>query len=320
MLEVRGLTRSPTYTMPLSNCARARSSALAGLVGSGRTELLRAIYGLDPAQSGEVRVAGRRLPPGRPDLAIRAGLGFAPEERKSEGLWLDWSMIRNTSIADLSRFRRGPFTDRASERREATRHLRSLNTQPDAPERPARLFSGATSRRRFWPAGCCAPVGAVTGRTDSRCRRWRTVGDLSGDRRVGRQRDRDRDGFQRLADYSGSATAYWCCVRATSSTSSMARRAPRRILAVGRTGSSHGEGRVRNGCRYPDDRYQGPLTAGSCPGAGAASGDYRFDHYRSHHQTRHLPDQRQPAQRTHPGQHHRHHRHRHDFRDRAWRH
>ena len=42
-------------------------------------------------------------------------------------------MIRNTSIADLSRFRRGPFTDRASERREATRHLQSLNTQPDAP-------------------------------------------------------------------------------------------------------------------------------------------------------------------------------------------
>ena len=42
---------------------------LAGLVGSGRTELVRAVYGLDPAQAGEVKVAGRRLPPGRPDLA-----------------------------------------------------------------------------------------------------------------------------------------------------------------------------------------------------------------------------------------------------------
>ena len=83
------------------NCEKERFSASAVLSASGRTELLRTIYGLDPAQSGEVRVAGRRLPPARPDLAIRAGLGFAPEERKSEGLWLDWSLIRNTTIADL---------------------------------------------------------------------------------------------------------------------------------------------------------------------------------------------------------------------------
>jgi ribose transport system ATP-binding protein len=56
-------------------------------------------------------------------------------------------MVRNTSIADLSRFRRGPFTDLASERRDATRHLRSLNTQPDAPERAARLFSGGNQQK-----------------------------------------------------------------------------------------------------------------------------------------------------------------------------
>jgi ribose transport system ATP-binding protein len=62
-------------------------------------------------------------------------------------LWLDWSLIRNTTIADLSRFRRGPFTDRASERREASRHLRSLNTRPDAPERPARQFSGGNQQK-----------------------------------------------------------------------------------------------------------------------------------------------------------------------------
>ena len=147
VLEVRGLTRTPDVYDASFTLREGEILGLAGLVGSGRTELLRLIYGLDPPQSGEVEVGGRRLPPGRPDLAIRAGLGFAPEERKSEGLWLDWSMIRNTSIADLSRFRRGPFTDRASERREATRHLQSLNTQPDAPERPARLFSGGNQQK-----------------------------------------------------------------------------------------------------------------------------------------------------------------------------
>ena len=147
VLEVRGLTRTPDVYDASFTLREGEILGLAGLVGSGRTELVRAVYGLDPAQAGEVKVAGRRLPPGRPDLAIRAGLGFAPEERKSEGLWLDWSMIRNTSIADLSRFRRGPFTDRTGERREAVRHLRSLNTQPDAPERPARQFSGGNQQK-----------------------------------------------------------------------------------------------------------------------------------------------------------------------------
>jgi ribose transport system ATP-binding protein len=147
VLEVRGLSRPPDVNDASFDLQEGEILGLGGLVGSGRTELLRAVYGLDPAQSGEVRVEGRRLPPGRPDLAIKAGLGFAPEERKSEGLWLDWSMIRNTSIADLSRFRRGPFTDRASERREASLHLRSLNTQPDAPERLARQFSGGNQQK-----------------------------------------------------------------------------------------------------------------------------------------------------------------------------
>jgi ribose transport system ATP-binding protein len=147
VLEVRGLNRPPDVHDASFDLHEGEILGLAGLVGSGRTELLRAVYGLDPPQSGKVRIAGQRLPPGRPDLAIKAGLGFAPEERKSEGLWLDWSMIRNTSIADLGRFRRGPFTDRAGERREAVRHLRSLNTQPDTPERPARLFSGGNQQK-----------------------------------------------------------------------------------------------------------------------------------------------------------------------------
>jgi ribose transport system ATP-binding protein len=147
VLQVRGLTRAPDVYDASFDLREGEILGLAGLVGSGRTELLRLIYGLDPAQSGEVEVGGRRLPPGRPDLAIRAGLGFTPEERKSQGLWLDWSMVRNTSIADLARFRRGPLTDRASERQEATRHLRSLNTRPDAPERPAREFSGGNQQK-----------------------------------------------------------------------------------------------------------------------------------------------------------------------------
>ncbi len=197
VLDVRGLTRAPDVFDASFTLREGEILGLAGLVGSGRTELLRLIYGLDPAQSGEVEVGGRRLPPGRPDLAIRAGLGFAPEERKSEGLWLDWSLIRNTSIADLSRFRRGPFTDRA---RRATRS-HPPSTVSEHPARRSRAAGEAVLRGQ--PAeGGSGPLAvaflprAVTGRTDSGCRRRRPVGDLPSDRRAGRQRDRNRHGFQ----------------------------------------------------------------------------------------------------------------------------
>ena len=229
VLQVRGLTRAPDVYDASFDLREGEILGLAGLVGSGRTELLRLIYGLDPAQSGEVEVGGRRLPPGRPDLAIRAGLGFAPEERKSQGLWLDWSMVRNTSIADLARFRRGPFTDRASERQEATRHLRSLKTRPDAPERPARQFSGGNQQKAVlarWLLRSCRvllldePTRGVD--VGARSEIYRVIAELAG------QRDRDRHGLQRagraprlLPPRAGA------CARATSSTSSTAPPAPR---------------------------------------------------------------------------------------------
>ena len=91
VLEVRGLHPCPRRERrPRSSCARARCSASPGWSAPGRSELLRAIYGVDRPQSGEVLVDGRRLPPGRPDLAIAAGLGLAPEDRKSQALLLEW--------------------------------------------------------------------------------------------------------------------------------------------------------------------------------------------------------------------------------------
>jgi ribose transport system ATP-binding protein len=160
VLQVRGLTRAPDVYDASFDLREGEILGLAGLVGSGRTELLRLIYGLDPAQSGEVEVGGRRLPPGRPDLAIRAGLGFAPEERKSQGLWLDWSMVRNTSIADLpgSGAGRSPIAP-ASDRKPPATSGRS-RPGPTRPSGRRASSPAATSRRRSWPAGCCAPAGS----------------------------------------------------------------------------------------------------------------------------------------------------------------
>ncbi|HWV02459.1 MAG TPA: sugar ABC transporter ATP-binding protein [Devosia sp.] len=74
----------------------------AGLVGAGRTELAKVIFGEYSRQSGTVRVLGREVPPGSPAKAIRSNIGFAPEDRKGEGLILVRSVIENASLAVFS--------------------------------------------------------------------------------------------------------------------------------------------------------------------------------------------------------------------------
>jgi ribose transport system ATP-binding protein len=119
---------------------------LGGLVGSGRTELLRLIYGLDQPEAGEVWIEGKRLRPGSPGGAIRRGLGLAPEDRKSQALVLDWSETKNVTIADLHRFSR-VLLDVRKERSSAHKQLRALNTRPDDPDRVVRLLSGGNQQK-----------------------------------------------------------------------------------------------------------------------------------------------------------------------------
>ena len=119
---------------------------LGGLVGSGRSELLRLIYGMDQPDEGEVFVEGKRLPPNRPDRAIAAGLGLAPEDRKSQGLLLDWDLTKNVSLADLGRFSRVLLNVRA-ERNAAGEQLRALQTVPDDPDRIVRQLSGGNQQK-----------------------------------------------------------------------------------------------------------------------------------------------------------------------------
>jgi len=146
LLDVRGMRRLPAVRGVSLQVRAGEVLGLGGLVGSGRSELLRLIYGMDTPEEGEVQVEGKRLPPNRPDRAIAAGLGFAPEDRKSQGLMLDWSLTKNVSIADLGRFSRGLLNVRA-ERSAAEEQLRSLNTVPDDSERIVRLLSGGNQQK-----------------------------------------------------------------------------------------------------------------------------------------------------------------------------
>jgi ribose transport system ATP-binding protein len=147
VLRVRGLSRRPHLADTSFEVRAGEILGVGGLVGAGRTELLRAIVGLDRADSGQVIVGDRVLPRGRPDLAVAAGIALAPEERKSQGLWLDWTQIRNVTISNLPQLGRGPFTDDAAEHRAAAGQLRALDVRPDDPRRLAAELSGGNQQK-----------------------------------------------------------------------------------------------------------------------------------------------------------------------------
>jgi ribose transport system ATP-binding protein len=147
VLEVRGLSRLPEVKDVSFEVRAGEVVGIGGLVGAGRSELLRAIYGVDAREAGEVVVDGKRVSGRRPDRAIAAGLGLAPEDRKSQGLLLDWNLGKNVSLSDLGRFVRGGLLNPRAEREAVREQLRVLHTVPDDPDRMVRELSGGNQQK-----------------------------------------------------------------------------------------------------------------------------------------------------------------------------
>ncbi|WP_431916031.1 sugar ABC transporter ATP-binding protein [Nonomuraea jabiensis] len=118
-LKVRRLTREGVFTDVSFEVRRGEIVALAGLVGAGRSEVARAVFGIDRWDAGSVEVEGRRLRPASPTAAMAAGLALVPEDRRQQGLVMDLSIERNIGLAGLADVRRGPLVSRAAERERA---------------------------------------------------------------------------------------------------------------------------------------------------------------------------------------------------------
>ncbi len=158
LLEVRGLARDGEFE-PLDLTVRpGEIVGLAGLVGSGRSEILETIYGARKPTAGQVLVDGRALRPGSVRAAVRAGLGLAPEERKAQALLMLESVTRNVSVSSLSRFSRGGWIDRGAELGAARAATRELSLRPDNPSVPVRTLSGGNQQKavlaRWLLRGC----------------------------------------------------------------------------------------------------------------------------------------------------------------------
>ncbi|MEU7968027.1 sugar ABC transporter ATP-binding protein [Streptomyces sp. NPDC049097] len=158
VLQVRGLARDGEFAPLDLEIRPGEIVGLAGLVGSGRSEVLETIYGARRPTTGQVLVDGRPLRPGSVRAAVRAGLGLAPEERKAQALLMLESVTRNVSVSSLSRFSRGGWIDRRAELGAARASTRELSLRPDNPAVPVSTLSGGNQQKavlaRWLLRGC----------------------------------------------------------------------------------------------------------------------------------------------------------------------
>ncbi|GAA0412979.1 sugar ABC transporter ATP-binding protein [Microbispora corallina] len=146
VLRVEGLS-VPGRVADVSFGVRAGEIVgLAGLVGSGRSEIVEAVYGARRA-SGRVLVEGRPVRRGGTVGAVRAGMGLAPEERKAQALLLDDSVAGNITLASLGRYSRWGWLDRRAEAAEARRLAESLDIRPPDVRRAIRTLSGGNQQK-----------------------------------------------------------------------------------------------------------------------------------------------------------------------------
>ena len=120
---------------------------LAGLVGSGRTELARVIFGVDRRVGGEIRLAGEAVAVSSPNDAIGRGIYLIPEDRKRSGLVLDFSLVANVSLPDLFSHARLRLIRPASEAATAERQRRRLNIKAPAEVTAVTVLSGGNQQK-----------------------------------------------------------------------------------------------------------------------------------------------------------------------------
>jgi ABC-type sugar transport system ATPase subunit len=146
-LEVTGLRRRGVLHDVSLSVRAGEIVGLAGLVGSGRTELARAISGADPIDGGTIRVDGvdRRIR--SPADAMNAGIAFLPESRKEDGLFMELTLAANTTFADMGVVSRLGILQRATERAKTRALLHSLSVDPPAPSARVANLSGGNQQK-----------------------------------------------------------------------------------------------------------------------------------------------------------------------------
>jgi ribose transport system ATP-binding protein len=147
LLEVEDLSLDGVFSDVSFSVRAGEIVGLAGLVGSGRSEIIETVYGARPASSGRVLVDGKPLPRGSVPAAVRAGMGLSPEERKSQGLVLGEAIFRNITLPTFGKLATGGWLDERAERRVAREQIAAMELRPDDPDLPAGTLSGGNQQK-----------------------------------------------------------------------------------------------------------------------------------------------------------------------------
>jgi len=147
LLEARGVGRRGQLNPVDVTLHRGEVVGVGGLLGSGRTELARLLFGLDRSDSGELRVDGRPVRLDTPSAAIRHGLGMCPEERKHDGIVGELSVRENIALALQARLGVWKMLSRARQQALAERYVRALGIKTADLETPIALLSGGNQQK-----------------------------------------------------------------------------------------------------------------------------------------------------------------------------
>jgi ABC-type sugar transport system ATPase subunit len=147
VLSVRNLSRAGTLSDISLDVRAGEIVGLAGLLGSGRSELALAIFGTEPTDSGIVEVKGEELSPRSPNRAIETGLTLLPESRKENGLVMGLSVAHNITLPHLGTMTVGGFVDGAKERRATSSMMERLDITARSPRAVVDTLSGGNQQK-----------------------------------------------------------------------------------------------------------------------------------------------------------------------------
>ncbi|HET7717202.1 MAG TPA: sugar ABC transporter ATP-binding protein [Bauldia sp.] len=146
-LEVSGLSRDGKFEGVSFVIGAGEIVGMFGLVGSGRTEVAKAIFGAEPANRGEIKVDGRAVAISTPEQAIASGIVMMTEDRKRDGLALDLSVLDNAGLASMSRVSRHGLLDRKRQESIVAEKTAELQVRPKGTRRAVRQLSGGNQQK-----------------------------------------------------------------------------------------------------------------------------------------------------------------------------
>ena len=146
-LEVKNLNRNGVFRNISFQLRKGEILGFAGLVGSGRTEIVRAIFGADKLDSGEIFINGEKVKITTPKVAISKGLALLTEDRKSQGLHLHLPISKNVSSANLKNVVHGIFLDRKAEKEICDNYINTLSIKTPSSEQKAVNLSGGNQQK-----------------------------------------------------------------------------------------------------------------------------------------------------------------------------